>query len=63
MLLILFNRVSNSRFFPLFFKEINQIIRDKNLLIFLLFSPIIQLLIFGYSINPDIQKLKLGVVN
>lgn len=63
MLLILFNRVSNSRFWPLFFKEINQIIRDKNLLIFLLFSPIVQLLIFGYSINPDIQQLKLGVVN
>jgi ABC-2 type transport system permease protein len=63
MLLSLFNRVSNSRFWPLFFKEINQIIRDKNLLIFLLFSPIVQLLIFGYSINPDIQQLKLGVVN
>ncbi|MBE8996057.1 ABC transporter permease [Microcystis aeruginosa] len=63
MLLSLFNKVSNSRFWPLFFKEINQIIRDKNLLIFLLFSPIVQLLIFGYSINPDIQQLKLGVVN
>lgn len=63
MLLSLLNNISNSRFLALFFKEVNQIVRDKNLLVFLLFSPIVQLLIFGYSINPDIQKLKLGVVN
>jgi ABC-2 type transport system permease protein len=63
MLLSLLNNISNSRFLALFFKEVNQIVRDKNLLVFLLFSPIVQLLIFGYSINPDIQQLKLGVVN
>ncbi len=57
------DNVLNSRFIALVIKEINQIFRDKNLLTFLLISPMIQLLIFGYSINPDLQHLKLGIID
>ena len=52
-----------SRFYALVRKEINQILRDKQLIILLIFPPTIQLLIYGFALNPDIHYLKMGVVD
>ncbi|HEY9851673.1 MAG TPA: ABC transporter permease [Leptolyngbyaceae cyanobacterium] len=52
-----------SSFWALVVKEINQIIRNKQLIFLLLFPPTVQLLIFGFALNPDVQNLKLGVVD
>ncbi|AFY78313.1 MAG: ABC transporter permease [Hydrococcus sp. C42_A2020_068] len=57
------NKILNSRFWALAIKEINQILRDKSLIFFLLFPPTIQLLIYGFALNPDVQNLKLGIVD
>lgn len=59
----LLNRLLESRFWALVVKEINQILRNKQLIFLLLFPPTIQLLIFGFALNPDVQNLKLGVVD
>ena len=57
------NGFLKSRFFALITKEINQILRNKTSISFLLISPIIYLLIYGFALNPDVQKLKLGIAD
>lgn len=59
----LFNRFLESRFWALAVKEINQILRNKQLIFLLLFPPTIQLLVFGFALNPDVQHIKLGIVD
>lgn len=59
----LITRILNSRLWSLAVKEINQILRDKSLLFFLVFPPTIQLLIYGFALNPDVKYLKLGIVD
>ena len=59
----LFRRFLESRFFTLAIKEIRQILRNKQLIFLLIFPPTIQLLIFGFALNPDVQHLKLGVTD
>lgn len=57
------NGFLKSRFFALITKEVNQILRNKTSISFLLISPIIYLLIYGFALNPDVQKLKLGIAD
>lgn len=57
------NKLLNSRFFALIVKEINQIFANKSIIFLLLFPPTIQLLIYGFALNPDVHNLKLGVVD
>jgi len=52
-----------SRFWALVRKELNQIVRNKQLLILLVIPPTLQLLIYGFALNPDVHHLKLGVVD
>jgi ABC-2 type transport system permease protein len=52
-----------SRFWALVRKEINQILRNKQLLVLLIVPPTLQLLIYGFALNPDVHHLKLGVVD
>ncbi|PSO77417.1 MAG: ABC transporter permease [Cyanobacteria bacterium QS_4_48_99] len=59
----LFNRFLGSRFWALVVKEINQILKNRQLLFLLIFPPTIQLLIFGSSLDPQVQNLKLGIVD
>lgn len=59
----LFNRVLGSRFWALAQKEIRQILRNKQLLFLLIFPPTLQLLLYGFALNPDVHYLKLGVVD
>lgn len=58
-----FHRFLESRFFTLALKEIRQILRNKQLIFLLIFPPTVQLLIFGFALNPDVQHLKLGVTD
>ena len=53
----------DSRFLALVRKEINQILRNKQLLILLIVPPTVQLLLYGFALNPDVHNLKLGVVD
>jgi ABC-2 type transport system permease protein len=52
-----------SRFWALVSKEISQILRNKQLLVLLIIPPTLQLLIYGFALNPDVHHLKLGVVD
>jgi ABC-2 type transport system permease protein len=52
-----------SRFWALVRKELHQILRNKQLLIILIIPPTLQLLIYGFALNPDVHHLKLGVVD
>lgn len=59
----LITRLLESRFWALAVKEVNQILRNKQLIFLLIFPPTIQLLIFGFALNPNVQHLKLGIVD
>ncbi len=50
-------------FWALVKKEIRQILRNKQLLVILIFPPTIQLLIYGFALNPDVHHLQLGIVD
>ena len=60
---MLIDRLLNSRVWALAVKEINQILRNKQLIFLLIFPPTIQLLIYGFALSPDVHYLKLGVVD
>jgi ABC-2 type transport system permease protein len=59
----LLDRLFNSCFWALATKEINQILRNKQLIFLLTFPPTIQLLIFGFALSPEVHFLKLGIVD
>ena len=59
----LLDRLFNSRIWALAVKEINQILRNKQLIFLLVFPPTVQLLVFGFALSPDVQHLKLGIVD
>lgn len=58
-----FRKLFESRLWALVIKEINQILKNKQLIFLLLFPPTVQLLVFGFALNPDVQNLKLGIVD
>lgn len=58
-----FRGLFDSRFLALVRKEVNQILRNKQLLILLIVPPTVQLLLYGFALNPDVHYLKLGVVD
>jgi ABC-2 type transport system permease protein len=59
----LLDRLLNSRLWALATKEINQILKNKQLLFLLVFPPTIQLLIYGFALNPEVHFIRLGVVD
>ena len=56
-------QIRASRFWALVRKELNQILRNKQLLVLLIVPPTIQLLIYGFALNPEVHHLKLGVMD
>ena len=62
-LLSFFKNLFNSRFWALTRKEINQILRNKQLLVLLTIPPTIQLLLYGFALNPDVHNIRLGVLD
>lgn len=44
-------------------KETKQILRDKQQLFLLMFPPIVQICLYGAALNPDVQYLRMGVID
>jgi ABC-2 type transport system permease protein len=57
------NRVRRFRIWTLFLKELRQIKADKKLVVSLILPPTLQLVIFGFALNPEVTNLRLGVVD
>ena len=55
--------IFKSRFWALTRKEINQILRNKQLIVLLIFPPTVQLLVYGFALNPDVHNIKLGIID
>ena len=58
-----FKKVTRSRLLALFIKELRQIKRDFRLVFSLIIPPTVQLIIFGFALNPQVTDLRLGVVD
>lgn len=56
-------RLFHNRFWALAIKEFNQILRSKQTLVLLIIPPTVQLLLYGFALNPDVHYIKLGVVD
>jgi ABC-2 type transport system permease protein len=56
-------RLLGTRWLALLRKEVQQILRDRQLVKLLLIPPTIQLLVYGFALNPDVRFLPLGVVD
>jgi ABC-2 type transport system permease protein len=52
-----------SRLTALARKEVRQILRDRQLIRLLMIPPTIQLLVYGFALNPDVRHIRLGVVD
>jgi len=44
-------------------KELRQILRDKQLLFMLLMMPVLQLTLYAYALSPEVEHLRLGVID
>src|SRR5215469_10080367 len=51
------------RYSALTIKEVQQLRRNRVLLIQLMLPPTIVLVIFGYALNPKVRDLRVGVVD
>src|SRR5215471_13613999 len=51
------------RYLALATKEVQQLKRNRGLVIQLMIPPTIVLVIFGYALNPKVRDLRLGVVD
>jgi ABC-2 type transport system permease protein len=51
------------RFWSLALKELRQIRRDRRLMISLIIPPVIQLLVFGLALDPEVKDLRVGIVD
>lgn len=55
--------VFHGRFWALALKELRQIRRDRRLTLSLIVPPTLQILLFGFALDPDVQNLRLGIVD
>src|SRR5262245_41315431 len=44
-------------------KESHQIRRNRRLVILLIIPPTLNIILFGFALNPDFENLRLGVVD
>jgi len=58
-----FHALIGSRMLALVRKEFRQILRDRRLAMSLIVPPTLQLLLFGFALNPTVANLHLGVVD
>src|SRR5580704_822027 len=56
-------RIFNSRLWSLFIKEFHQIRRNRRLVIMLIIPPTLNIILFGFALNPNFEDLRLGVVD
>ncbi|NES97619.1 MAG: ABC transporter permease [Desertifilum sp. SIO1I2] len=59
----LLQRLINSRFWALAIKEFAQILRNKQTLVLLIIPPTVQLLVYGFALNPDVHSIRMGIVD
>ena len=59
----MFDKILNARIWALIIKELNQIKRSKQLIISFIVPPTVQMIIFGFALNPTMSHMKLGVVD
>ena len=52
-----------ARFWALVVKELRQIGRDRRLLVSLIVPPVVQLLVFGLALDPQVKDLRVGIVD
>src|SRR5215471_8069270 len=51
------------RYLALLVKEIDQLRRNRVLVIQLMLPPTVVLIVFGYALNPKVRHMRLGVVD
>ncbi|MBG1271041.1 ABC transporter permease [Nostoc sp. WHI] len=56
-------RLFDNLFWTLVIKGLNQLRRNKQFIVILTIPPTLQLILYGFALNPDIRNLKLGVVD
>ncbi|MBL8171949.1 MAG: ABC transporter permease [Acidobacteria bacterium] len=59
----LFDKIRGLRIVALFLKEMRQIKQDRKLIVTLILPPTVQLVLFGFALNPEVTNLRLGVVD
>jgi ABC-2 type transport system permease protein len=55
--------IADRRIFALILKELRQILRNRQLVFLLLFPPTVQIVLYGFALSPDVQNLRLGVID
>jgi len=63
MLIKILHRIFPDSFLALIVKEIHQILGNKEIIILLTIAPIIQIMLYGFALNPDITQIKLGITD
>lgn len=63
MLVKILRRLIPSSFLALAIKEIQQILHNKEIVVLLTIAPILQIMLYGFALNPDINKIDLGIVD
>ena len=58
-----FKRLIPASFLALVVKEIHQILGNKEIIVLLTIAPIIQIMLYGFALNPDITQIKLGITD
>ncbi len=59
----MFDKLLNWRFWPLFFKELNELRRNRRLIAMMLLPPTLNLVLLGFAMNPEVTDLRLGIVD
>jgi ABC-2 type transport system permease protein len=57
------DRILNWRFWPLFFKELHELRRNRRLVAMMLVPPTLNLVLLGFAMNPEVTDLRLGIVD
>lgn len=55
--------LADHRLWALFVKELRQIGRNRRLVLSLVIPPTLQIILFGFALNPEVHNLRLGVVD
>lgn len=51
----------SKQFFAFVKKEFYHILRDKRTILILLGMPVVQILIFGFAINMEVQNIRIAI--
>lgn len=59
----MFDKLLNWRFWALFFKELNELRRNRQMIAMVLLPPTLNLVLLGFAMNPEVTDLRLGIVD